>query len=936
MNPPAPTDPSTTSAWREVMALFDRWLQADAAQRAALLAQCQAQQPALFARLQALIAADAAAEAGQFLEAMPAGLPVSAALAQPGQRLGAWTLLEPIGSGGMGQVWRAERSDGLYSAQVAIKLLHERAAALDTATAAVQRARFAREGELLARLSHPHIARLLDAGLTPEGARFLVLEHVSGQAIDAWCDEHRLDLPARLRLFLQVCEAVAFAHNHLVVHRDLKPANILVTDEGQAKLLDFGVAKLLNDDAGFGDSDLTREGAAGLTPAYAAPEQLNGQPISTATDVYALGVLLFQLLCGQRPYAGSASTPAQLVRDIVDTEPLNLGAVQPTPEAAAARGATPARLAQALRGDLAHIAARALQKLPSARYPSVQALAQDLQRYLDHEPVSARAPDWRYRTARFVRRHRWGVATSALLTAAVSVGVASTLWQADKAREQAVRAQAEAAKATAIKDFLLQAFNHAQMGNKVQGGGSGTTVLELIEKGGADLLADDKLAPEVRLELLTVLGELQRLNGLYAQAEGLQLKAQQLSREHFGERSEKHVYALVERAMTLPDLGRRAEADALLDQAIALMAGDASLQATESYPFALWQRGVNAFTAEDYVLALSLFERAAEACRAHRPKDPTYTQALQWQANVHARLDRFDAAQRALRQALPLAKASPRPEQGEAMVRLYLGDLLVRQGDFEAALAEYDPALALLKQVDSGRNADRAVALSKAARARLEAGQTEAAKADVQASSEIAQHHPGRGPGSSLADWATVAQLSIELGEGDLAAALPRARALAARWPQDAKASSYAAALLLLAEAELRSSAAGTANPAAVAAAERAVPIYEATGTDTLVARNARLVLAEVLAQQPNASTGESARAQFERVLAPALADATTPPLRARQLQKARALAGLAQLSADPTTAKQLAREGLALLGTPRYLRERQVQARLQALLGQR
>jgi eukaryotic-like serine/threonine-protein kinase len=292
------------------MAGFEAWLDQPEAERPAFLAELAARQPELLARVRAMIEADARAEGAAFL-AEPAASAAAAAAApadgdtapsHAGERLGAWTLQAPIGSGGMGEVWRALRSDGLYSGQAAVKLQRQRAAG------AASDARFAREAEFLARVSHPHVAQLLDAGTTPAGARYLVLEYVQGGPIDRWCEQHRLDVEARLRLVLQVCEAVAFAHAQQVVHRDLKPSNILVTEQGHAKLLDFGVAKLLGESA---LSEATRLGAAGLTPEYAAPEQVEGGAITPATDVYALGVLLFVLLAGRRPYGeADGSTPS--------------------------------------------------------------------------------------------------------------------------------------------------------------------------------------------------------------------------------------------------------------------------------------------------------------------------------------------------------------------------------------------------------------------------------------------------------------------------------------------------------------------------------------------------------------------------------------------------------------------------------------------------
>ena len=323
---------TSTAMWQQVLAAFERWSALPAAEAQAMLDRLQAEQPTLHARLSALIAAERRADAAGFLVG-------GAAASQPllhaaaGQRLGPWALQQLIGEGGMGQVWLAQRSDGLYQGQAAVKLLQSgRGGPLADA-------RFAREGELLARLQHPHIARLLDAGHADGGPRWLVLEFVQGQRIDRWCDQRQLTVQARLRLFLQLCQAVSFAHANLVVHRDLKPANVLVTDDGQVKLLDFGVAKLLADEPEA--AELTRAGAAALTPEYASPEQLSGQPVSTASDVYALGVLLYLLLAGRRPHGSDASTPLQLAREVAELQPAPLPAAAAGADAGhAARGGT--------------------------------------------------------------------------------------------------------------------------------------------------------------------------------------------------------------------------------------------------------------------------------------------------------------------------------------------------------------------------------------------------------------------------------------------------------------------------------------------------------------------------------------------------------------------------------------------------------------------
>src|SRR5687767_14247466 len=304
----------------------------------------------------------------------------------------------------MGSVWLAARTDGELQQTVAIKLLGL------AGLRSVWRARFLRERQLLATLNHPSIVRLLDAG-TDEGVPYLVMEYVEGQAIDVYAT--RLPVRDRLKLFLQVCDAVADAHRHLIVHRDLKPSNVLVDGSGRPKLLDFGIAKLL-DDGEPGASALTIEGAAALTPAYAAPEQVTAQPITTATDIYALGVLLYVLLTGRHPAGEHLQSPADVVKAIVEVVP-------PRPSDVVTE-----KHRRSLRGDLDTIVGVALKKRPEDRFPSVVAFADDLRRYLRHEPITARRDSITYRAVKFVRRNRVPVAAAVAVVAALSAGLYTT------------------------------------------------------------------------------------------------------------------------------------------------------------------------------------------------------------------------------------------------------------------------------------------------------------------------------------------------------------------------------------------------------------------------------------------------------------------------------------------------------------------------------
>jgi serine/threonine-protein kinase len=453
--------------WNRISPLLDELLEQEPAARRARLDALRAQDGELADAVEALLDRAASLDRDGFLCGAPALPPDAPSL--EGQRIGAYRIVRAIGQGGMGTVWLAARDDGRFEGQAAVKFLN--LALLSEGGAE----RFAREGRILARLAHPNIARLIDAGVAPGGQPYLVLEYVEGAPLDRYCDDHALDTTARIELFLQVLDAVSHAHRNLVLHRDLKPSNILVDASGQAKLLDFGVAKLLHDgDPAGAETELTAVAGRAFTPEYAAPEQVQGGHVTTATDVYALGVLLYVLLSGHHPTAAQATTPVERLRAVVDVPPARLSAVaqRTTRDMARMRAATPATLAHRLRGDLENIAAKALRKAPAERYASVDALADDLRRYLRQQPVSARADTLRYRASKFVRRHRLPVALAALAGVALIAGVAGTFIEARRATAHAVLAEAqrqradrEARAAAEQRDFALQQLSRADAVN---------------------------------------------------------------------------------------------------------------------------------------------------------------------------------------------------------------------------------------------------------------------------------------------------------------------------------------------------------------------------------------------------------------------------------------------------------------------------------------
>jgi len=417
--------------WQVLSPYLDRALAMRDEERGEWLSSLRERDPALAAQLAELLSEHRVLAQEGFLENRQFAVPNATGLA--GQTLGPYTLISQIGQGGMGSVWLARRSDGRFERQAAVKFVNIALAGRATEE------RFKREGSILGRLTHPHIADLLDAGVSSDGQPYLILEYVDGEAIDQYCDEHKLDVDARVRLFLDVLAAVAHAHANLIVHRDIKPSNVLVTTGGEVKLLDFGIAKLLEDEGSSASAtQLTLEGGGALTPQFAAPEQVTGGAVTTATDVYALAVLLYLILTGQHPAGPGPHSPARLLKAITETEPLRPSDTTSSANAesiAEKRATTPDKLHRVLRGDLDTIIVKALKKNPQERYASVTGFADDLRRYLKHEPISARPDTLAYHTAKFLRRNRTVAALTATAIVLVIGSLSTGLYVANRQRK---------------------------------------------------------------------------------------------------------------------------------------------------------------------------------------------------------------------------------------------------------------------------------------------------------------------------------------------------------------------------------------------------------------------------------------------------------------------------------------------------------------------
>ncbi|MCE4553691.1 serine/threonine-protein kinase [Roseateles cellulosilyticus] len=465
--------------WQRLSALFDEFVELPEAERQRRLAELQPPElAAQLARMLQSLSDDDVLDAPPGSSIFSFSRRLSGALAEPvssaahaGDRLGAWRLAELLGEGGMGQVWRAERADGLYQGQAAIKLLRDDVAGSGLA------ARFARERALLGRLAHPGIARLLDAG-EQDGRAFLVLEYVAGQTLSVHVRGR--PLAERVKLLVSVASAVEYAHAQLIVHRDLKPSNVMVDGQGQAKLLDFGIAGLLDDSGQQADNALTQITGRRLTPAYAAPEQITGGAIGVAADIYSLGVMLHELATGRLPFGKRGQSRAALEHAVLHSRPQRLRETLEQPDDTSTRleigpGRPPD--AQRAAGDLEAVVAKALRREPAERYASVGALIDDLQRWLTQRPVSVRREDWRHRLHLWARRNAGVAIGGTLVFAALSTGLAISLWQRREA-------QAAAQQSEAVTAFLTELLASA---NPDRHGGHIPNVLELLERSRAEL-----------------------------------------------------------------------------------------------------------------------------------------------------------------------------------------------------------------------------------------------------------------------------------------------------------------------------------------------------------------------------------------------------------------------------------------------------------------
>ena len=679
--------------WQTIHALFDELADAGEDIRASRLSFACAGDPELRKAVEALLDSDRSRE-DPLVAAV--GSAAESLLTHHQDRLlhtqvGPYLITAILGHGGMSTVYLGERADP-YRQTVAVKVLHQA-----TMHPRLQ-SRLRSERHILATLDHRSIARLIDSGELPNGSPYLIMEHVDGESIDTYCDRRSLGVRERLALFLDVCAAVQFAHRNLVVHRDIKPANILVTPEGTPKLLDFGIAKLLSPESLSHTLPVTRLQERMLTPENAAPEQVLGRPLTTATDIYALGVLLYGLLTGRSPYRLLGYSQLQLERAICMDDPTRAsqavtarsggGHEAERRRAAEERATTPPRLRDQLAGDLDAIIAMAMRKEPERRYTSVQALADDIERHLERRPVQARLGDWRYHSARFARRHWLPVVAVAAAFIVLAVVAGMTAWQNRRIAQARDATLQERDRAQQVSAFLVDVFSQA---DPYTAQGHDTTAKELLDRGAAKILGNVSLQPEVRAQLLESIGIADRRQGLFEQAIPLFEQALAIRREERPGDNRRIAAALANLAKALSEAGHLASAQAYLEQALAVSRAANDPDGLETAEI-LVQLGHFCLDAESQPQRALAFFNDALAIYRQAPGNQALPIAETLTAGAATALwmDDLALAERYSRQALGIFQANlSRKHPDHAMALANLGYILTERGQY----AEAEPML---------------------------------------------------------------------------------------------------------------------------------------------------------------------------------------------------------------------------------------------------
>jgi len=721
--------------------LLDTALELPAEDRERWIEALPEEHSALKPRLRALLARAASIETSDFLDTLPKVEGVEDAAA--GDEIGPYRLIREIGVGGMGAVWLAERHDGTLKRNVALKFL--RAAGSHQTLAQ----RLQRERDILAELAHPNIARLYDAGISAAGVPWLGLEYIEGEHIDRYCRERQLDVQARVALVLQIARAVTYAHSKLVVHRDLKPTNILVSADGQIHLLDFGIAKLLEEGRTV-ETKLTQAGGRALTPEYASPEQILGEPVTTASDVYSLGVILYELLTDSRPYRLKRDSRGALEDAILEVEPQ-----------APSANVESAQRAGALRGDLDAIVLKALKKTTDERYRTMDALADDLSRYLDGRPVLAQPDSMGYRLQKFVRRNRLVVGAAAAIFLAVVIGAGIAIWQARVAIAE--RARAEEANQL-MASIFTDADPYGAAGGKV-------TAVDLLNQAHQRIVATKTASPEQRLELLTLLAFTLNNFQEVERAEAIVSAAVAEAEKVLPARHPKLLHARVVLALTHRYVGEPSRLQAELDALLPMLRQSTDAD-PEDLPSALESAGVVALGDGRHEDAERIAREGVDVASRRFASDHPVTLTMQWML-VHSLLQqrKSDAAYALASEIMPRTLAAYGGNLRDPHVieaRELYGRVLHRVGRISEGVDELAAAVQGARELFGPTSVAVCYFASNLAGQRLQLRQLQAARENIRESLAACATAPGRD--------STVYAITQHLGASiELAARRPQA-----------------------------------------------------------------------------------------------------------------------------------------------------------------
>jgi serine/threonine protein kinase/tetratricopeptide (TPR) repeat protein len=647
-----------------------------------------------------------------------------------GEPIGPYRIVRTLGQGGMGEVVLAERNDQQFRQQVAIKLVKRGVLSRNV------QGRLKVERQILATLDHPNIARLLDGGATTDGTPYIVMEYIEGEAIDVYCDARRLSVEARLKLFRTVCSAVHSAHQNLIVHRDLKPSNILVTHDGIPKLLDFGIAKVLDDRKMMHTMAVTQMDVRVMTPEHASPEQIRGEPVTTASDIYTLGVLLYELLAGHKPYSIKSSRLSEIENAICEQEPLPLNTALPyrgesadtaTLAICEARSTTVARLRRELSGDLANIVMTALRKEPERRYSSAEQFSADIERYLTDMPVAACKDSWPYRANKFVRRHRLAVSFSALtIVGLATFAIVTTI--------QSHRIASEQARAAQVSSFLIDMFQQA---DPTHSRGREVTVREMLDIGSRRIATQLAEQPDTRAHLQATVGKVYADLGLYDDAEFLLRESIAARTKLYGPRNPETAVSMQSLGDVLVRKKELVHAEPLLEDALAINRnafGDHSVNLTASLrslgDLRLEQQQPEA---AEQLLRESLRILAASAMKANVVEklaiDAETAATLNRLAIVLRQKGDYSAAEATYRRALTIAEKSlGRDHPTVAFITHNLAVVIERQGRLTEAQPLFKEAIELHRKVFGVEHPETLVAMANYGAFLHRVGEVEAAE----------------------------------------------------------------------------------------------------------------------------------------------------------------------------------------------------------------